>query len=153
MTTQWLQVMKRRVLGKLHLWHVEIMPFCCHGLLLVDVRGCCCSSYNEIVCSSFTLTDAQVRNHLYWWATFHTAQNNCWNMFLRWALPLLFCAWVLSINSIIVLFKVQPHHRNGLRALLGKDINTLIKPSKWSQTFLDNNINTQYINKDIEMVS
>ena len=40
---------------------------------------------------------------------------------------------ILHINqSINVLFKVQSHHRNGLRALLGKDINTLIKPSKWS---------------------
>ena len=37
-----------------------------------------------------------------------------------------------QFQSINVLFKVQSHCRNGLRALLGKDINTLIKPSKWS---------------------
>ena len=29
-------------------------------------------------------------------------------------------------QSINVLFKVQSHHRNGLRALLGSDINTLV---------------------------
>ena len=38
----------------------------------------------------------------------------------------------LVLTSINQLFKVQSHHRNGLRALLGKDINTLIKPSTWS---------------------
>ena len=38
-----------------------------------------------------------------------------------------------SINqSINVLFKVQSHHRNGLRTLLDNNINTLIKPWKWS---------------------
>ena len=38
----------------------------------------------------------------------------------------------LHCQSIYYCFKVQSHHRDGLGALLGKDINTLIKPSKWS---------------------
>ena len=45
-----------------------------------------------------------------------------------------FPQWFSILNqSINVLFKVQSHHQNGLRALLRKDINTLIKPWKWSQ--------------------
>ena len=44
-------------------------------------------------------------------------------------------------STINLLFEVQSHHQNGLRALLGKDvINTLIKPSDGLITFLDNNI-------------